>query len=74
MTVSVRFSESELSRLREYALLYDTSLSDVIRESTMKVVDDALDIQLIESAMDRITKGEMKTISLEKAGEELGFK
>ena len=73
MAVSVRFNESELGLLREYAALYNMSQSEVIRKATMAMIEDSLDIAILETAMDRISKDGSKMYTFEEAGKELGF-
>ena len=74
MAVSVRFNESELSLIREYAALYNISQSEVIRKATMAMIEDALDVTILESAMERISKNGSKMYTFEEAGKELGFR
>ena len=73
MAVSVRFNESELGLIKEYAALYNISQSEVIRKATMTMIEDALDVVILESAMDRISKNGSKMYTFEEAGRELGF-
>lgn len=73
MAVSVRFNESELSLIREYAALYNISQSEVIRKATMAMIEDSLDVVILENAMERISKNGSKMYSFEEAGKELGF-
>ena len=74
MAVSVRFTDSELALVREYAALYNISISEVIRKATMEMVEDAIDTELLESAMERVSKNGTKMYSFEEAGKELGFR
>ena len=74
MAVSVRFTDSELALVREYAALYNISVSEVIRRATMEMVEDAIDTELLESAMERVSKNGTKMYSFEEAGKELGFR
>ncbi|MBP5684804.1 MAG: hypothetical protein J6W72_00010 [Candidatus Methanomethylophilaceae archaeon] len=74
MAVSVRFTDSELALVREYAALYNISVSEVIRKATMEMVEDAIDTELLESAMERVSKNGTKMYSFEEAGKELGFR
>jgi len=73
MAVSVRFNESELSLIKEYAALYNISQSEVIRKATMAMIEDSLDVVILENAMERISKNGSKMYSFEEAGKELGF-
>ena len=73
MAVSVRFNESELGLIKEYAALYNISQSEVIRKATMAMIEDALDVVILESAMDRISKNGSKMYTFDEAGKELGF-
>ena len=73
MAVSVRFNESELRLIKEYAALYNISQSDVIRKATMEMIEDALDVKTLEDAMDRVSKNGSKMYTIDEAGKELGF-
>lgn len=73
MAVSVRFNESELGLIKEYAALYNISQSEVIRKATMAMIEDALDVTILESAMERISRDGSKMYTFEEAGKELGF-
>ena len=72
--VSVRFNDSELDLLHEYAALYNISISEVVRKATMEMIEDALDIRILESAMERASENKRKMYTFEEAGKELGFK
>ena len=73
MAVSVRFNDSELGLIKEYASLYNVSLSDVIRKATMEMIEDSMDVAILEAAMDRISKDKTKMYTFKEAGKELGF-
>ena len=73
MAVSVRFNDSELGLIKEYASLYNVSLSDVIRKATMDMIEDSMDVAILEAAMERISKEDAKMYTFEEAGKELGF-
>ncbi len=73
MAVSVRFNDSELGLIKEYAALYNVSLSDVIRKATMEMIEDSMDVAILEAAMERISKDGTKMYTYEEAGRELGF-
>ena len=73
MAVSVRFNDYELCLIKEYASLYNMSLSDVIRKATMDMIEDSMDVSILETAMDRISKDGTKMYTFEEAGKELGF-
>ena len=40
----------------------------------MEMVEDAIDTELLESAMERVSKNGTKMYSFEEAGKELGFR
>ena len=40
----------------------------------MEMVEDAIDTELLESAMERVSKSGTKMYSFEEAGKELGFR
>ena len=73
MAVSVRFNDSELKLIKEYATLYHISQSEVIRKATMGMIEDSLDVAILEAAMDRVAKNGSKMYTFEEAGKELGF-
>ena len=73
MAVSVRFNDFELRLIKEYASLYNVSLSDVIRKATMEMIEDSMDVAILEVAMERISKDGTKMYTFEEAGKELGF-
>ncbi len=73
MAVSVRFNDSELKLIKEYANLYNISQSEVIRKATMEMIEDSLDVAILEAAMDRVAKNGSKMYTFEEAGKELGF-
>ena len=73
MAVSVRFNDSEIGLLKEYASLYNMSVSDVIRKATMEMIEDSMDVAILEAAMERISKEGSKMYTFEEAGKELGF-
>lgn len=73
MAVSVRFNDSELGLLKEYASLYNVSVSEVIRKATMEMIEDSMDVAILEAAMERISKEGSKMYTFEEAGKELGF-
>jgi hypothetical protein len=73
MAVSVRFNDSELKLIKEYAALYNISQSEVIRKATMEMIEDSLDVSILEAAMDRVAKNGSKMYTFEEAGKELGF-
>lgn len=73
MAVSVRFNDSELKLIKEYATLYNISQSEVIRKATMEMIEDSLDVAILEAAMDRASKNGSKMYTFEEAGKELGF-
>ena len=74
MAVSVRFNEIELNLIRRYAASHGMSQSEVIRKATMEMIEDAIDIGILESAMERISKNGSKMYTFEEAGKELGFR
>ena len=73
MAVSVRFNDSELKLIKEYANLYNISQSEVIRKATMEMIEDSLDVSILEAAMDCVAKNGSKMYTMDEAGKELGF-
>ena len=43
MVVSIRLSEQETSLIKDYAKLYNTSVSDIIRRSILERIEDELE-------------------------------
>ena len=56
MVVSIRLSEQETSLIKDYAKLYNTSVSDIIRRSILERIEDELDLRAYEKAKAQIDK------------------
>ena len=50
MVVSIRLSEQGTSLIKDYAKLYNTSVSDIIRRSILERIEDELDLRAYEKA------------------------
>jgi hypothetical protein len=49
------------------------SISDVIRKATMEMIEDSMDVETLEAAMERISMDGTNMYTFEEAGKELGF-
>lgn len=74
MAISIRFKESELNVIRQYATSHNMSVSEVIRKATIEMIEDALDVEMLESAMERHSKNNSTMYTFDEAGREIGFK
>lgn len=74
MAISIRFKESELNVIRQYATSHNMSVSEVIRKATIEMIEDALDVEMLESAMERHSKNNSKMYTFDEADREIGFK
>ena len=52
MTISLRLSEKEAMLFKRYAELNNISLSELVRQSVMERIEDELDLQAYEKAME----------------------
>lgn len=72
MVVSVRLSEQETSLIKDYAKLYNTSVSDIIRRSILERIEDELDLRAYEKAKAEYLADPV-TYSLDEVAKELGI-
>ena len=72
MVVSIRLSEQETSLIKDYAKLYNTSVSDIIRRSILERIEDELDMRAYEKAKAEYLADPV-TYSLDEVGKELGI-
>ncbi len=72
MVVSIRLSEQETSLIKDYAKLYNTSVSDIIRRSILERIEDELDLRAYEKAKADYLADPV-TYSLDEVAKELGI-
>ena len=72
MVVSVRLSEQETSLIKDYAKLYNTTISDIIRRSVLERIEDELDLRAYEKAKAEYLADPV-TYSLDEVAKELGI-
>ena len=72
MVVSIRLSEQETSLIKDYAKLYNTSVSDIIRRSILERIEDELDLRAYEKAKAEYLADPV-TYSLDEVTKELGI-
>ena len=72
MVVSIRLSEQETSLIKDYAKLYNTSVSDIIRRSILERIEDELDMCAYEKAKAEYLADPV-TYSLDEVAKELGI-
>ena len=72
MVVSIRLSEQETSLIKDYAKLYNTSVSDIIRRSILERIEDELDMRAYEKAKAEYLADPV-TYSLDEVAKELGI-
>ena len=72
MVVSIRLSEQETSLIKDYAKLYNTSVSDIIRRSILERIEDELDMRAYEKAKAEYLAAPV-TYSLDEVAKELGI-
>lgn len=72
MVVSVRLTEQETSLIKDYAKLYNTSVSDIIRRSILERIEDELDVRAYEKAKAEYLADPV-TYSLDEVAKELGI-
>ena len=72
MVVSIRLSEQETTLIKDYAKLYNTSVSDIIRRSILERIEDELDLRAYEKAKAEYLADPV-TYSLDEVAKELGI-
>ena len=72
MVVSVRLTEQETSLIKDYAKLYNTSVSDIIRRAILERIEDELDMRAYEKAKAEYLADPV-TYSLDEVAMELGI-
>ena len=72
MVVSIRLSEQETSLIKDYAKLYNTSVSDIIRRSILERIEDELDMRAYEKAKAEYLADPV-TYSLDEVAKELSI-
>ena len=73
MTVTVRFSDTELEAVRGYAELQGKTVSAILRNSILERIEDEFDLKIAAKAYDEFKKDNKKTINHEELGRKLGL-
>jgi len=72
MAISIRLDPQTEHRLEQLAILTNRSKSFYLRELIEAGLDDLENFYLADSTMERVRKGQEKTIDAAKARQELG--
>lgn len=72
-TISLRVSNDELRVLRAYAKINNSSLSDIIRSTMMRSIEDEYDLQVFNEYESEKAHHAVKTYSHDEAWKELGL-
>lgn len=72
MTISLRLNDKEAMLFRRYAELNNISISELVRQSVMERIEDELDLQAYEKAMEEY-KANPVTYSHNEVKEMLGL-
>jgi len=73
MPTSIRLPEETEARLNALAEATGRSKAFYIREAILEHLDDLEDAYLAEKALDRIRRGEERTVTLEEIEQRLGL-
>ena len=72
MTISLRLSEQDAMLFKKYAELNNITVSELVRQSVMERIEDELDLQAYEKAMEEY-KANPVTYSHNEVKEMLGL-
>ena len=72
-TISLRVSEKELELFRNYAMLNNRTLSEMIRETVVERIEDEFDKSIFEEYEREMESNGVKTYSHEDAWKEVGL-
>lgn len=72
MTISLRLSPEESELFKNYADLKNISVSELIRQSVLTLIEDEIDLQAYEKAL-AAYKADPVTFSLDEVEKELGL-
>lgn len=73
MSVSIRFSDSELEAVKDYAKAYGMTLSECIRKAVLELVEDEYDLEAYKEAKAEFEKDPV-TYTLDEVMQHLGMK
>ena len=71
-TIIVKMNDEEERIYKEYAILKNMPLSTLLKEALQEKIEDEFDIKLILEYEQKLEKGEVEFISLDKIKKELG--
>ncbi len=72
MSISIRLSEKENLLIKEYAKVYNMSVSELIRTAVLEKIEDEIDLKAYEKAMEAY-KNNPVTHTLDEVEKELGY-
>ena len=73
MTISVRLNEEDTALIKQYAMLHNISVSDLVRQAVLERIEDEYDLSAYNSAMAEYHK-DPTTYTLDEVEKELGLK
>lgn len=65
-TITVRMNDEEERMYKEYAILKNMPLSTLLKEALQEKIEDEFDIKLILEYEQKLEKGEVEFINLDK--------
>lgn len=65
-TITVRMNDEEERMYKEYAILKNIPLSTLLKEALQEKIEDEFDIKLILEYEQKLEKGEVEFINLDK--------
>ncbi len=71
MTISVRLSDRDTELVKAYAEMNNISLSDLVRNAVLEKIEDEIDLEAYNRAMEEYKK-DPKTYTMEEIKKELG--
>ena len=71
MTISVRLSDRDTELVKAYAEMNNISLSDLVRNAVLEKIEDEIDLEAYNRAMEEYKK-DPKTYTMKEIKKELG--
>ena len=71
MTISVRLSDRDTELVKAYAEMNNISLSDLVRNAVLEKIEDEIDLEAYNRAIEEYKK-DPKTYTMEEIKKELG--
>lgn len=73
MTISIRLNEQDTNLIKNFAALHGISVSELVRQSVLERIEDEIDIQSYQQAMEEYRANPV-TYTLDEVCEEFGLK